>query len=134
MWTYEQTSGRLYDPEGNLRATGYAGGNCGKNPEGINNHAMQGFRSIGPLPVGFYTFGVMVHPHPHLGAYALKLIPDADNEMFGRSLFYMHGDTPQPRCASEGCIIMPRQVRLACGESDDRRLQVVARVDNGDLA
>lgn len=132
MWKYEQTTGRLYDPEGNLKATGYAGGNCGKNPEGINNHAMQDCHDIGPLPVGLYTFGKMVHPHPHLGPFALQLIPDDGNDMHGRSGFYMHGDTPIPGNASKGCIIQPRPVRLECAQSEDRRLQVVAKVENGE--
>lgn len=133
-WTYEQTTGRLYDQDGKLEAKGYAGGNCGKNPEGVNNPAMHDCKGIGPLPVGLYTFGQMIERHPHLGPFAIPLIPDAGNEMFGRSDFFMHGDTTPPGNASKGCIIMPRAVRLECARSAVRVLQVVSIVEQGDLA
>jgi len=37
MWVFEITTGNMYDSNGKLVSKGYAGGNCGKNPEGINN-------------------------------------------------------------------------------------------------
>jgi hypothetical protein len=124
-WKYRISTGELYSPDGNLIGIGYAGGNCGKNPEGINNVDMQECKSIGPLPVGLYTFGTPVE-HSHLGAFAIPLIPDPANEMHGRSAFYMHGDVVgAPRTASEGCIIMPPTARHACHASKDQQLQVV---------
>lgn len=111
MWIYEQSTGKLYSPDGLHAATGYAGGNGGKNPEGVNNHAKQGERNIGPLPCGVYTFGQVVL-ESHLGPFAIPLIPERSNKMLGRSAFYVHGDKSSPsRSASEGCIIMPRAVR-----------------------
>lgn len=95
---------------------------------------MQDRANIGPLPAGLYAFGKMIQSHPHLGPFVLPLLPDSSNKMFGRSDFYMHGDTPQTGCASEGCIIMPRNVRLECAQSEDKRLQVIAKVENEDLA
>lgn len=130
MWIYEQTTGKLFNPEGSFVAAGYAGGNCGKNPEGINNHDLQDCMGIGPLPVGTYTFSAIMLAHPHLGPFALPLIPAAGNAMFGRADFFMHGDTPQIGYASKGCIIMPRNVRLECARSLDRQLHVV-RVKGG---
>jgi hypothetical protein len=124
-WEYEQATGRLIDPMGLLVATGYAGGNCGINPEGVNNPSMQGVRSVGPLPVGLYTLGEPV-PQSHLGPFAIPLIPDAENDMLGRGDFYMHGDrTNAPGCASEGCIIMPRAVRNKVWASEDHTLKVI---------
>lgn len=73
-WTYEQRTGRLLDPAGNLVAIGYAGGNCGKNPEGKNNSDIQDVSCVGPLPVGRYTFGQPID-HKHLGHYAIPLYP-----------------------------------------------------------
>lgn len=126
MWIYEQTSGKMYRPDGRLLATGYAGGNCGENPEGINNHAMQHCRSIGPIPVGMYTIGSLIDRHRHLGPFVIVLEPYENNEMFGRSAFRIHGDTTPPGNASEGCIILPRAARLEIAESTDRLLKVVA--------
>lgn len=125
-WRYEQSTGKLFTPEGTLIATGYAGGNCGKNPEGINNPEMQNVKGVGPLPVGKYTHGVVVM-QSQLGVFAIPLIPDPANEMHGRGGFYMHGDKiAEPRCASEGCIIMPRFVREQYYNSVDPTIEVVA--------
>lgn len=126
MWKFKQSTGEMFDPAGKLVARGYAGGNCGKNPEGVNNPEMQEVHSCGPLPQGIYTFGEVVLKS-HLGPFAIPLIPDADNEMFGRSGFYCHGDTTQlNQSASEGCIILPRNIREQLWASQDHRLEVVA--------
>lgn len=122
-WVYEQLTGRLTDPSGTIVATGYAGGNCGRNPEGINNPLLQDIKCIGPIPRGVYAFGEPFL-QSHLGPFAIPLIPDKKNEMHGRSGFFMHGDTKAPRCASEGCIIMPRMIRDLCAHSEDRILTV----------
>lgn len=129
-WLYEQTSGRLYDPDKNFKAKGYSGGNCGKNPEGVNNHEMQNCHGIGPLPVGIYRMTQLILNHPHLGPFVIVLEPDPANEMFGRGDFRIHGDTNPAGNASEGCIIMPRSVREDMWHSDDHVLEVVAHVDS----
>ena len=125
-WIFEQSTGNLVSPSGEVVASGYAGGNCGKNPEGRNNPALQNVPCIGPLPVGTYTFGLPV-PVSKLGPYAIPLIPDSRNEMYGRGDFYMHGDrVGDPGAASEGCIIMPRAIRDEVWASDDHTLMVVS--------
>ncbi len=123
MWTYQQDTGNLYDPDDAFVATGYAGGNCGKNPEGVNNHDMQNVKKIGPLPVGIYTFGEVVLKSA-LGPFAIPLLPDPGNVMFGRGGFYCHGDTTPSGNASEGCIIMPRAIRELMYASKDNRIEV----------
>lgn len=122
-WTYGQNTGNLYRPDGTLEAKCYAGGNEGKNPEGINNHDMQDVKKVGPLPVGTYKFGTPIE-HSKLGPFAIPLIPDDDNEMFGRGDFFMHGDTTPSGKASEGCIIAPHATRVKCDASDDDSLEV----------
>lgn len=125
MWVYEQSSGRLYAPDGTHAATGYAGGNEGKNPEGVNSHDSQNIKGVGPLPVGFYTFGEVVQ-QSQLGPFAISLLPSDGNSMFGRGGFYCHGDNMQlNESASEGCIIMPRAVRDEVYASGDKQLAVV---------
>lgn len=125
MWVFQNGTGKLYSPTQVFVETGYAGGNLGKNPEGINAPAYQYTRLIGPLPVGFYTFGTAVEG-THLGPLAIPLIPDADNDMRGRSDFYCHADTiGHPRCASEGCMVFSHATRTLIDSSDDKRLQVI---------
>lgn len=124
-WTFEITTSKFYDPSGAVVSVGYAGGNCGKNPEGRNNAAMCSVKNIGPLPEGLYTLGIPVD-HSRLGAFAIPLIPDSSNEMYGRGDFYMHGDTVPSGNASEGCIILPRSTREAAHASSDQRIQVKA--------
>jgi hypothetical protein len=117
-WIFEQSTGNMYDPAGLICATGYAGGNCGKNPEGKNNPDMQNVQCVGPLPQGVYTLSMPVEG-THLGPFAVPLIPDPANEMFGRGRFYCHGDTTPSGNASEGCIIMPRAIRERIAASGD---------------
>lgn len=125
MFTFAIRTGKWYDPAGNHVSTGYAGGNCGLNPEGINNPDMTGVKNIGPLPVGIYTRGSVVM-HSKLGIEAIQLIPDPANDMKGRGDFYLHGDTTPSGKASEGCIIQPRATRDAFLASTDDKIQVVA--------
>jgi hypothetical protein len=124
MWTFNSSNGELFDSTGALIETGYAGGNCGKNPEGRNNQAYQYTSNIGPLPVGLYTFGDPVEG-THLGPFAIPLTPDTSNDMRGRGDFYCHGDTTPSGNASEGCIIMSHSTRTRIVNSGDNRLQVV---------
>ena len=128
MWVYKQKTGELFDPSGGLCAVGYSGGNCGKNPEGINNPNLAGFKKIGPIVCGIYTFGIPVM-RSTLGPFAIPLIPDIANDMLGRSGFYMHGDTALPGKASEGCIIMQRAIRETCWNSDDHVLVVITGLE-----
>lgn len=124
MWTFEITTGKFFDPSNAYVSSGYSGGNCGKNPEGINNPDMCSVPDIGPIPPGLYTMGEAVM-HSKLGIEAIPLTPDPSNEMYGRKDFYLHGDTAIPRHASEGCIIQPREARDKAKASSDRQLQVV---------
>ena len=115
----------MFDPAGVFKAKGYAGGNEGKNPEGVNNSAMCNVPDVGPLPPGLYTMGTPVE-HSHLGAFAIPLTPDPANEMYGRKDFYCHGDTTPSGNASEGCVILPRDIREMMHTSSDQKIQVVA--------
>src|SRR5579872_4479298 len=118
-WTYEITTGRFFNPDGEEVSRGYAGGDCGKRPEGRNNPDMCDVPNVGPLPPGYYTFGEPVE-HSQLGAFAIPLTPDPENEMYGRRGFYLHGDTiSAPGNASDGCIVQPRPTREAAHESPD---------------
>lgn len=129
MWTYEQLTGRLFDPAGKWIATGYAGG--GTDPtdteaiKGKNNPDMQDRHNIGPLPRGMYTIKAPINTVTH-GPYVMELVPDITNEMFGRDAFRMHGDSViYPGFASDGCPVQNHPARVKVWESGDVRFQVV---------
>lgn len=120
VWLYEQSTGRMFDRDGELAGEGYSG-----SPEGRNNALLQDVHNVGPCPVGFFTFGSLFDSFTH-GKNVLALTPDPGNDMFGRDHFLVHGDSVvEPGTASEGCIIQPLATRLAMGKSSDHRLQVV---------
>ena len=101
MLTYEQSSGRLTNEHGTLIGECYSGHDNGKN-----NPALQQVPNIGPIPVGVYRIGQPFDDEGHLGKFVMSLTPLPQTETFGRSGFYMHGDS-STHCggASEGCII-----------------------------
>ena len=121
-FTYAQDTGALFDPNGVLLVRGYSG-----NTTGLNNPMAQNRVGVGPLPQGVYTIGPPHSPVDHLGPLALPLYPDHANAMFGRSGFFMHGDNSKMNhTASNGCIIMPPQVRKTVNEAYVKKLHVVA--------
>lgn len=128
MNTFEQSTGRFFDPTSDVIAMGYAGGDYGNAPEGVNNPALEAKANVGPLPAGFYVIGAPRDTVTH-GPYALMLTPNPANRMYGRGGFLIHGDSvisPGKRSASEGCIILPRTIRQQIWDSGDHDLHVVA--------
>lgn len=95
---------------------------------GVNEPSLQDEPYVGPIPEGLYLIGEPINTIKH-GPYALPLTPDAANQMFGRSDFMVHGDeiaNPGQHLASEGCIILDRNLREQIWASGDRQLNVVA--------
>jgi len=115
---FQQSTGRFTHDTGESIETGYSG--CG---EGRCNPAMQAVHDVGPLPMGHYTIGHS-YTDPHKGPIVMRLIPDEDNQMFGRAGFLIHGDN-KTHTASEGCIILGRESRQLIDQSEDRRLQCI---------
>lgn len=119
MWVYRQTDGALSDKTGQTIAHGYSG-----HAEGKNNPAMQSHQGLGPIPIGTYNIFPPTDTASH-GPYVMRLEPHAENEMFGRSGFLIHGDSVKaPGTASLGCIILPRVNRVQIWESGDHLLGV----------
>jgi len=124
VWSYEQSSGRITKEGVGILATGYSGKGIAKN-----NPSMESVKDEGPIPRGHYTIGEPRDTAQH-GPYALPLIPDLFNNMFGRDLFWAHGDSSEhPGEASKGCIILPRFARERIWQSGDHDLQVVAELE-----
>lgn len=119
MWIYVQKTGEI------LRDSSHVGYGYSGRLDGKNNPAFQGVRETGPIPVGMYVIGQWVNTATH-GPFVLPLMPDPENEMFGRSDFLIHGDSIlNPGTASKGCIIASRMVREAISQSNDTLLQVI---------
>jgi hypothetical protein len=124
-WTFETSTGGFYQPDSSLIAHGYSGGNCGKNPEWVNNSESEQNHGA-TIPQGLYHRGVLV-PHSQLGVDAIQLVPDQSTVLYGRSGFYVHGDNQDcNKSASEGCIILPHDIRMQFLSSNDADLEVVA--------
>lgn len=118
---YVQSTGKFY-ADGILWGIGYAGHGSGKN-----NPDAQNIPNVGPLPCGTYTIGA-VSDSPKTGPLTIILCPSTDNRMFGRSAFRIHGDN-KAHDASEGCIILPREVRERIAQQRGDKLEVVAHED-----
>jgi hypothetical protein len=118
MWQYQQQTGKLTSQAGNCVATGYSGHGAGKN-----NPAYQSVHNVGPLPEGFYHIHAPVDTQDH-GPFVLRLEQFAENNMFGRDGFLIHGDSKQhPGEASHGCVILPRAIRELVWNSGDHQLE-----------
>jgi hypothetical protein len=119
-WSYSQSTGNL-SHEGEFIAKGYAGiGDCCNKPD------KQEVSFEGPLPRGTYTIGPVVPDGGHMGPYVLPLTPWPVNNMFGRSGFFIHGDTPsRDHSASNGCIVLDRSWRTMIAQSGDATLVVI---------
>lgn len=124
-WTWDQSAGTL-SRDGKLVSRGYSGKGRGKN-----NPALQGLRGVGPIPAGRWKI-TGIYDSPSVGPRALVLqavdrTADDRHDATNRSAFRIHGDSiAHPGEASNGCIILPRAVRLAIWASGDRDLVVVA--------
>lgn len=136
VWTYEQSTGTLRDPNSTVVGVGYAGRNvdsCGTFVGGKNNPAQEGLENVGPLPCGTYSADWMQLVHASLGKFAIHLKPDKPTESrilaYGRepTSFFMHGDSIEhPGASSDGCIVQLLSVRQQLWNSADRNLQVIA--------
>lgn len=108
-FTYFQHSGILLGDNGEQVAIGWAG-----NHEGKNNPDMQQVRCVGPLPQGTYKVEPWIERHPHLGPFVAPLTQVA-GETYGRGDFFIHGPSQNQAKygqESEGCIVIPRSMRL----------------------
>jgi len=122
-WTYQQSTGKVLDPNGVVIGYGYSGKGKYKNdPEA------QAIHDQGPIPEGYYTIDSPRDTVTH-GPFVLPLLPFEQNQMFGRSGFLIHGDSVvHPGTASQGCIIAARYIREDIAKSPIKVLAVVSGV------
>ena len=118
-WQYSQSTGRL-TWNGRQVGTGYSG--AGDN--GKNNPRMESVEDVGPIPRGRYRIGAS-QKHPTKGPITMSLSPDG-HAAHGRTHFLIHGDSiAHPGAASQGCVILSRDIRSRISESGDTTLEVV---------
>lgn len=119
-WIYEQKTGVMLNPQGEISARGYSG-----HGGGLNNPDMEEVPSVGPIPRGDWSIDLTPLGLDHgLGPLALPLLP-VNHGAHGRSAFRIHGDnSSDDRSASHGCIILPRSVRQAIIDSGVTHLLV----------
>jgi hypothetical protein len=139
MWQFEVTTGKQIDSSGEVRGIGYAGGDCGQRPDGVNNPALENVKNVGPIPTGNYTADRMLLHNYELGHYVIHLSPDVTTRAkiiaYGRDpdSFFWHGDDvgmPGKRSASDGCIVGALDVRELFWNGADHELQVIAEILN----
>jgi hypothetical protein len=120
-WTWDQSAGLMFDPDGKRFAGGYSG-----KRSGLNNPALQDQVAHGPIPQGLYSIGPL-RRSVKTGPNIMDLTPLPGTNTFGRSAFQIHGDNGKGnRSASSGCIILAPQFRTIIGRSAVRTLRVVA--------
>jgi type VI secretion system (T6SS) effector TldE1-like protein len=122
MWSFQQSSGNLTDPSGQVIGQGYSG-----HGPGVNNSAMQDVAMVGPIPQGEYLIG-QPYTDPNKGPLVMRLMAFKDTNTYGRSGFLLHGDLVGEvgkDLASEGCIILAHAFRLAIASSGDTLLNVI---------
>lgn len=119
--TYSQSSGQLSCTDGNGKTVVETQGYSGRG-EHKNAPASQSRKNLGPIPQGSYTIGPVGGSK---GPWTIALIPDTENEMFGRHSFLIHGDSrTDPGNASEGCIVVGPDARRTIAESRSSKLTV----------
>jgi len=101
-----------------VNTRGYAGTGAGRN-----NPMLESVRDVGPLPGGEYAIGPAYNSR-RTGQMTLPLTPSEDNEMFGRSLFRIHGDDAE-HDASTGCIVVGPEARKSIKDAGGGTLKVV---------
>lgn len=117
MLTYHQSSGEFYIDD-IYEGLGYSG--TGKAKNQVDFEYVKG---LGPIPRGKYVLG-HARDSQTLGPVVFDLTPTVDTNVFGRSLFRIHGDNTT-HTASHGCIILGRSVRDKIHQLGETYLTVV---------
>lgn len=121
MIVFNSTTGDTYLNGTLLHDKAYSG-----HGEGVNNVAMEKVHEFGPIPRGDYSIGDWIPHHPTLGIWVAPLFPKEGTDTFGRSGFFIHGDTrAMNHTASHGCVIENSADRTAIRESGAKLLRVV---------
>jgi hypothetical protein len=90
---------------------------------GGNDHEKESVRDVGPIPCGEWTIGDEFK-HETKGPIVMRLTP-VGHKAHGRDGFLIHGDNSKmDRSASNGCIILSRELRERISKSGAKKLIV----------
>mmetsp|Transcript_20156 Transcript_20156/g.17851 ORF Transcript_20156/g.17851 Transcript_20156/m.17851 type:complete len:263 (-) Transcript_20156:17-805(-) len=118
-WIYSQTTGVL--KYGEKEITGKTKGYSGVG-DGLNNPDKEDVGFVGPIPRGKWKIGKV---DTSKGAITIHLDPVGHNAK-KRYAFRIHGDNgDMNKSASEGCIILPKDIREKISLSNCKTLIVV---------
>lgn len=116
MWWYSQSQGTI-SHNGQAAGQGYSG-----NGVACNRPEFEHQRFVGPIPRGMYRIGHALTTSK--GKCTMALSPVGHNAR-GRTNFLIHGDSRDcPGSASEGCIVLPLDIRKRIADSGDISLMV----------
>jgi len=105
-YSYSRYWGVFFDSTQKLVGYGYSG-----DVAHFNKPEMDHLPKMGPLPSGPYRLHYIADD-PKLGPHIFQLEPIGSFPLYGRSGFYIHGDSPAlNHTGSEGCIVCPPVVR-----------------------
>jgi hypothetical protein len=120
MWQYQQSTGNLTSPSGEVIGQGYSG-----FPPHVNNPIAEALEGLGPTPTGMWTIGAFFEDMGGKGPIVAHLTPCVGTDALGRDGFMIHGDNGAANhTASHGCIILARPYRIAIRDSGDTTLLV----------
>lgn len=119
MWIYQQSTGKLFAPDGKALCYGYSGS---EDRDGKNNPKKQRVVGIGPIPRGDWVIGDP-YDSKNVGPFALPLSPH-NHDACNRAYFRIHGDSRFGN-ASKGCVILPKNIRKKIHQSNDRIFKVI---------
>ena len=121
MIFYDVLSGKL---TGLVTGKGYSGHDTATLPT-LNNPIFERVQGVGPIPQGLYKLSTWEDYHPKLGEVVVELVPEPTTNTYGRSGFFIHGDNQQmDYTASDGCIILSKNLREALRQSGETELTV----------
>lgn len=122
MWRYEQKTGSLWKDDYPLAPhAGYSGRDTYEH-KGRNNPELEHMPFIGPIPRGKYWICPWYNSQTK-GPVVMRLDPEG-HDACCRTGFMIHGDNAK-NDASEGCIVLPRNLREKIARSGDRVLEVI---------
>lgn len=117
-WIYDQRSGRITGPRGE-EYQGYSG-----QPSHRNQPTSENFVNEGPIPRGSWRIDPELRNSAQTGPMIMLLNP-VGHTAHGRRSFQIHGDSARRLgLASTGCIVLPREARVAISTSGDTTLIV----------
>eukprot|EP01132_Coremiostelium_polycephalum_P000457 gene457-578_t len=123
-WVYEQSTGKIFNKDGEMVKQGYSGKGEDKNKTESESKISQG-----PIVRGEYTIEAP-RDSSKTRVYVLDLTPNEKNDMKNRSGFQIHGASKDhPLESSEGCIVLDRDTRELIAESGVNQLLVVEKVE-----